>query len=243
METTGKLTGASRTFDGRGIILTFEVDASAASQIENLQNQDKLKIKAVRYTQKRSLDANAYFHVLVGKIADVLTISKAKAKNVLICKYGQPEYLPDGNIFYYQSNAPEEYMWEQETIHAMPVRYDGKLTVYKIYRGSHTYDTKEMSVLIDGTVADAKELGIDTITPAELQEMKERWGIRSDYGAYSRMIWNIAILPARRRLSVIIFSQAIRTGRIVRSMDLSYRFARICIRMERRRGRMPLEWI
>lgn len=34
-----------------------------------------------------------------------------------------------------------------------------------------------MSVLIDGTVADAKELGIDTITPAELQEMKERWGI------------------------------------------------------------------
>ena len=59
METTGKLTGASRTFDGRGIILTFEVDASAAGQIENLQNQDKLKIKAVRYTQKRSLDANA----------------------------------------------------------------------------------------------------------------------------------------------------------------------------------------
>lgn len=177
METTGKLTGASRTFDGQGIILTFEVDASAAGQIENLQNQDKLKIKAVRYTQKRSLDANAYFHVLVGKIADVLTISKAKAKNVLICKYGQSEYLPDGNIFYYQSNAPEEYMWEQEAIHAMPVRYDGKLTVYKIYRGSHTYDTKEMSVLIDGTVADAKELGIDTITPAELQEMKERWGI------------------------------------------------------------------
>ena len=59
METTGKLTGASRTFDGRGIILTFEVDASAVGQIENLQNQDKLKIKAVRYTQKRSLDANA----------------------------------------------------------------------------------------------------------------------------------------------------------------------------------------
>lgn len=80
METTGKLTGASRTFNGQGIILTFEVDASAAPQIENLQKQDKLKIKAVRYTQKRSLDANSYFHALVGKIADALTISKAKAK-------------------------------------------------------------------------------------------------------------------------------------------------------------------
>ena len=59
----------------------------------------------------------------------------------------------------------------------MPVRYDGKLTVYKIYRGVIPMTRKEMSVLIDGTVADAKELGIDTITPAELQEMKERWGI------------------------------------------------------------------
>lgn len=37
METTGKLTGASRTFDGQGIILTFEVDASAAGQIENMK--------------------------------------------------------------------------------------------------------------------------------------------------------------------------------------------------------------
>lgn len=80
METTGKLTGASRTFDGRGIILTFEVDASAASQIENLQNQDKLKIKAVRYTQKRSLDANAYFHVLVGKLLTYSRFQRQKLK-------------------------------------------------------------------------------------------------------------------------------------------------------------------
>ena len=65
----------------------------------------------------------------------------------------------------------------EETLHAIPVRYDGVATFYKIYRGSHTYDTKEMSVLIDGTVADAKELGIETLPPAELQAMKERWGV------------------------------------------------------------------
>lgn len=179
MELTGKAVGASLDFDTNRFRITFEVNENdiVKAEYDKLKSYDKLKIKAVKYTQRRSLDANAYFHVLVGKIADALTISKAKAKNVLICKYGQPEYLPDGNIFYYQSNAPEEYMWEQEIIHAMPVRYDGKLTVYKIYRGSHTYDTKEMSVLIDGTVADAKELGIETITPTEIAEMKERWGV------------------------------------------------------------------
>lgn len=178
MELTGKAVGASLDFDTNHFCITFEVNESdvVKREYDKLKQYDKLKIKAVRYTQRRSLDANAYFHVLVGKIADVLTISKAKAKNVLICKYGQPQLLPDGNIMVYKTNAPEEFMWEQEAIHCIPVKYDSNATFYKVYRGSHTYDTKEMSILIDGTVADAKELGIETATPAELQEMKERWG-------------------------------------------------------------------
>jgi hypothetical protein len=57
------------------------------------------------------------------------------------------------------------------------VKYLDDATFYKIYRGSHTYDTKEMSLLIDGTVADAKELGIETATPDEIRQMKERWGV------------------------------------------------------------------
>ena len=65
----------------------------------------------------------------------------------------------------------------KRSIHCIPVKYEDNATFYKVYRGSHTYDTKEMSLLIDGTVADAKELGIETITPAEIAEMKERWGI------------------------------------------------------------------
>ncbi|WP_370777919.1 hypothetical protein [Roseburia sp.] len=179
MELTGKAVGASLDFDTNRFRITFEVNENdiVKAEYDKLKSYDKLKIKAVKYTQRRSLDANAYFHALVGKIADALTISKAKAKNVLICKYGQPQLLPDGSIMVYKTNAPEDFMWEQESIHAIPVKYEEKATFYKIYRGSHTYDTKEMSVLIDGTVADAKELGIETDTPAEIAEMKERWGI------------------------------------------------------------------
>ena len=179
MELTGKAVGASLDFDTNRFRITFEVNENdiVKAEYDKLKSYDKLKIKAVKYTQRRSLDANAYFHVLVGKIADALTISKAKAKNVLICKYGQPQLLPDGDIMVYKTNAPEEFMWEQESIHAIPVKYEEKATFYRIYRGSHTYDTKEMSVLIDGTVADAKELGVEAATPAEIAEMKERWGV------------------------------------------------------------------
>ena len=90
METTGKLTGASRTFDGRGIILTFEVDASAASQIENMKANDLLRIKAVKYREKRSNDANAYAWVLMTKIANHPDISSSKEDvyEEMLQKYG-----------------------------------------------------------------------------------------------------------------------------------------------------------
>ena len=100
METTGKLTGASRTFNGQGIILTFEVDASAAKQIEHLKPDDLLQIKAVKYRQKRSLDANAYAWVLMTKIANSEDIysSKDEVYEEMLQKYGAFYEDEDGYI-------------------------------------------------------------------------------------------------------------------------------------------------
>lgn len=54
-----------------------------------------------------------------------------------------------------------------------------KGVVYRWYiklKGSSKYDTKEMARLIDGTVEDAKELGIETLPPEDLERMKAAWG-------------------------------------------------------------------
>ena len=57
---------------------------------------------------------------------------------------------------------------------------DGKAyRVYLLLRGSHTYNTAEMSSLIDGTVQDAKEQGIETATPDELERMKQQWRVEA----------------------------------------------------------------
>lgn len=182
MECTGKLENVDIDFKSRNLKITFLLNENDAERvgINNLISADVLDIKASKHRKKRSLDANAYFHVLVGKIADSLSppISKARCKNMLICKYGKPQLLPDGEIMVYKTNAPEEFMWEQESVHCIPVKYEDKATFYKIYRGSHTYDTKEMSILIDGTVEEAKDLGIDTVSPTEIEEMKQRWGVK-----------------------------------------------------------------
>ena len=175
METTGKLTSYTRNIVNGKLNITFEIDTEPLDELNRIASIESLDIKADQHKKKRSLDSNAYFHVLVGKIAEKLTISKAKSKNILICKYGQVETLPDGAPLVYKTNAPAEYMIELESVHSIPVKYTDDATFYKIYRGSHTYDTREMSLLIEGTVADAKELGIETLTPREIERMVNAW--------------------------------------------------------------------
>lgn len=181
MEFTGKALEVSRDYMSGKFRITFEVNEESAirDQYDSINGIGKLTIRASKYREARSKDANAYFHVLVGKIADALTISKARCKNLLIGRYGQPELLEDGSELVYKTNAPEDYMLEQEYIHCRPIgcRTENGLEThfYKIYRGSHTYNTQEMSVLIDGTISEAKELGIETKTPDEIERMKALW--------------------------------------------------------------------
>lgn len=128
----------------------------------------------------RSLDSNAYFHVLVGKLAQALNppISKARCKNMLIADYGQEEYINDERVVI-KSNLPPEKMYNQEYLHTSCVRIafenEKEVYFYKVFRGTHTYDTKEMAILINGTVQECKQLGIDTATPAEIERMQQLW--------------------------------------------------------------------
>ena len=45
----------------------------------------------------------------------------------------------------------------------------------QVYYGSSTFDSKEMSGFIDGIVSESKELGIQTMTPAEIERIKAAW--------------------------------------------------------------------
>ena len=48
-------------------------------------------------------------------------------------------------------------------------------TNVRYYWGSSGYNSKDMSRLIDGLVADAQELGIDTRAPNEIERLKQLW--------------------------------------------------------------------
>ena len=168
----GRIVDIIRTFEQK-FRVTFEVDS--VDELNGMDGNITIDVKKVR--GKRSLNANAYFHVLVGKIAEKNHTSKAFAKNLLMARYGQEEII-DGEryIISVQSNIP---MCEREDIHCKAIGYghaNGKEFVhYCVMKPTHEYDSNEMSHLIDGTVEEAKELGIPTMTPAEIERMKQLW--------------------------------------------------------------------
>lgn len=183
MDLTGKITGISMNFLTKKFEMTVTVNEadSLKNGYEELKDAKLLDIRIKKHRNRRSLDANAYFHVLVDRLADRLGISKPRCKNIMIGRYGQPFYIDESETAeaVIKTNIPVSKMMENETVHCMPCGQkteDGKeLVFYKIFRGSSTYDTKEMSDLIDGTVSECRDLGIETLPPEELKRMLALW--------------------------------------------------------------------
>lgn len=161
------------TFSNRWAVeLQFE---RPPETIEKYVDKD-LDVTLKLYKEKRSLNANAYFHVLVEKIAGVQKVTHTEIHNQLIADYG---FMDEEITNIILDDAID---WRRiETLHLKPTSAtrmmdNGRLyRVYLVMRGSHTYNTAEMSRLIDGTVSEAKALDIETLSPIELERMKQAW--------------------------------------------------------------------
>ena len=126
--------------------------------------------------KKRSLDANSYCFVICQKIAEVIKNTKEYVYKQAIKSVGQFEIVP------IRDDAVERWMqaWESKGLGwQSEILEDSKLEGYKKtinYYGSSVYDTKEMSLLLEEIVGQAKELGIDTMTENEKRALLEKWG-------------------------------------------------------------------
>lgn len=124
------------------------------------------KFEIKEHREKRSLNANAYCWLLIGKIADNMRKSKEEVYLGMLRDYGQSEIISvrsDINI-----NGYFKYFEKFGT-----GQVNGKdFTHYKIYKGSSEFDTREMSIFLSGVVQEAQALGIDTLTPNQLAELK-----------------------------------------------------------------------
>lgn len=133
----------------------------------------KLSISLSKWRNKRSLDANAYMWVLLQKLAEYLKTDKDSLYLIMLRRYGRFTHI----IVRPEMVEDVQKEWRASEV-LSPVMVNGAEGIQiRCYFGSHTYDTKQMSVLIDGIVSECKECGIETATPDELKRMKEQWGV------------------------------------------------------------------
>lgn len=151
-------------------------DAISMNQLEKLNNlkAEELDIEIKKHREKRSLDANSYCWVLCDQIAKELSkdgaiFSKEDIYQETIRTFGT--FIP----FIVTEVAFDKFkeIWQRQGLgyQVEETARKDKCVRVNCYYGSSSYNTKEMSRIIEALVEQAKELGIETKPKEEIEAM------------------------------------------------------------------------
>ena len=135
----------------------------------------EVSVEIKKYRPKRSLDANAYFWVLLDKLCSKINEDKATLYRYYISILGgncETVCVQNKAVSTLCKGWEHNGMgWQTETF---PSKIEGCTNVI-LYYGSSEYDTAQMSRLINLLVQDCKEQGIETMSPDELTRLIGEW--------------------------------------------------------------------
>lgn len=172
IELTGKIDSFNIDFASGKTFLTLEINEKeqAKQGYDKFHDSHKLSIQIKDYREKRSLNANALCWKVCTEIANVLRSDKDSVYIKMLKRYGQSEIvsvradIDVSGYFKYYDVFGTGYVNGKEFTH------------YRVFKGSSEYDTREMSILLDGIIDDAKEMGIVIMSDQELSLIKNEWG-------------------------------------------------------------------
>lgn len=168
MKLQGKLADVSIDYATKKPKLTFLINNNINS-LEEIENVDLLDIEAKKHRNKRRINANNYAWEIISQIGNILSKSKEEIYLEMLKRYGQSQMIS----VYADIDVSKFLKYYEE---AGESELNNKLFKhYKVYTGTSEYDTKEMSIFIDGVVQEAQELGIVTDTPEQIARYKEAW--------------------------------------------------------------------
>lgn len=164
-----KATLKALTFDLQGKqTVSMELFGDGRALYETYKDK-VLHVTVTEYREKRSKNANAFCWALCTEIANILRTDKDSVYLDMLKAYGQSEIISvrsdidvTGYMKYYEEAGKS--------------RLNGKdFTHYKVFKGSSEYDTREMSIFLDGVVFEARALGIPVLSDSEISLLKDEW--------------------------------------------------------------------
>jgi hypothetical protein len=161
--------------DKSGTWIAFLVPDGAQEFIPKLDKPQTVEIKP--HKEKRSLTANAYFHVLVHKIAIAQNLGEDETKVNLVLEYGAIMRDDNGDKVGFKLPISVDVNSIYKYAKWFDKRTEGgkEFNCYIIYEHTHKLDSKQMARLIDGTVYVAQNEGIETKSPDEIERLKASW--------------------------------------------------------------------
>lgn len=182
-ELTGAISDMSLDFKTGKAKLTLELnEKQTAKDLYDEFNQcEKLSINIDKYREKRSLNANKYMWKLCGELAERLSDEKVSYTKEGIYR----EAIKEIGVWYDDEVDPDKVEWRCKAWSMIGTGWltervdftaDGEREIIRFYYGSSRYNKKQMSRLIDNIVQDCKAVGIETMTPDQIAEMKAMWG-------------------------------------------------------------------
>lgn len=156
--------------------ITLEVvDGDFRPRFDKLKDKD-VSVTVSAFRKKRSLDANAYAWVLIDKLAEAMGLTKTEVYRTAIREIGGVS-----ETVCVEQKAVEHLceLWEGRGLGWQTEQLSSKIkgcVNVVLYCGSSSYDTKQMTRLIDLLVYECKALDIETLPPEKLDLMKREWG-------------------------------------------------------------------
>lgn len=177
MQTTGIITNLDIDYETRKPKISLILDTNSLDTVEQLKNENKLNIEMKKWYKKRSLDANAYCWALCNNIANELSKSGITTKEEVY----RDAILQVGSFepFIVQEKTFEKFkrIWEKQGLGFLvqEISRQDKCIKVNCYYGSSTYDSKEMSLLIEILIQLAKSLNLETKSQSEINSLLESW--------------------------------------------------------------------
>lgn len=150
--------------------LIFDVNPEDITDSMIKLDQKEVVLEIKKKTKKRSINANNYLWMLCSLIAADIQTDKDSVYEQMLRRYGQ--YV---DIECDSAIAPKVQSLFRVSENLMDgYEHPGKVTI-RGYRGSHSYNSKEMATLINGVVSECASMGIDTWSEEEVQNLLSGW--------------------------------------------------------------------
>lgn len=155
------------------ISLIVDGDLTEVCRLANEAMEKPYEVELHPVRKKRSLDANAYYHVLLDRLSAALHQKRELLHEQMLQDYGVTK-MKDGKMvgFALREDIDPHEVSPYTGVIGEEFHGEERYVQYRVLKGSSEMNSVEFTHLLRGLQAECKDLGIETMTDNELKRLK-----------------------------------------------------------------------